>query len=151
MAVAAVVLALGQPMPGADLEREARVIDAMLIAPCCFSQQVSVHHSEAAAEVQRDVRARLVAGQTRQQILDVYVAQYGKRILAEPPAVGFDLMLYLTPIVIFVTTVGMAVVVMRRLTRRASGGIPALATGMPAAVIRPEDNARLDDELRDLD
>jgi cytochrome c-type biogenesis protein CcmH len=112
---------------------------------------VSVHHSEAAAEVQRDVRARLVAGQTRQQILDAYVAQYGKRILAEPPAVGFDVMLYLTPIVIFVTTVGLAVVVMRRLTRRASGGVSASATGVLTTALSPEENARLDDELRDLD
>jgi len=64
---------------------------ALSVAPCCFSQQVSVHPSAAAQEVKRDVRRPLAAGETQQQILDAYVAQYGKHILAEPRAEGFDL------------------------------------------------------------
>src|SRR5450759_2307478 len=87
-------LSIGMPQTGAALEREAREIDAMLVAPCCFSQQVSVHQSAAAQDVKDDVRRRLAAGETRQQILDAYVTEYGKHILAEPPAEGFDLMLY---------------------------------------------------------
>jgi cytochrome c-type biogenesis protein CcmH/NrfF len=83
----------------AEIEREARAIEAMLVAPCCYSQQVSIHESAAADEVRRDVRARLTAGQSRQRILDDYVANYGKRILAVPPARGFDLTLFVTPVV----------------------------------------------------
>ena len=151
MAVAAVALALGQPMPGADLEREARAIDAMLIAPCCFTQQVSVHHSAAAEEVQRDVRARLAAGQSRQQILDAYVAKYGKRILAEPPAAGFDLTLYVMPFVAFVASVGLVAAILRRMTKHPPAGIADAVNGDTAPVSVPDDDARLDDELRDLD
>ena len=90
--VAAVALSFGQPGTAVDVEAEARAIDAMLIAPCCFTQQVSVHPSPAAEDVRRDVRARLAAGQTRQQILDTYLARYGTRILAAPPARGFAVM-----------------------------------------------------------
>jgi cytochrome c-type biogenesis protein CcmH/NrfF len=97
-------------MSPVDLEREARSLEAALIAPCCFSQQVSVHESPASDEVRRDVRARLAAGQTRQQILDAYVKEYGKRILAVPPPEGFDVTLYVTPIAVFVLTAVVGVV-----------------------------------------
>ena len=151
LAVTAVALALGQPVSGVDLEREALAIDAMLIAPCCFSQQVSLHQSEAAAEVRRDVRTRLAAGQTRQQILDAYVEQYGKRILAEPPAAGFDMALYVVPIVLFLASAGLVVVIARRFASRAPETISASANSTPITAMSPEENARLDDELRDLD
>ena len=71
--IGALSLAVAGAGVAADVEREAREIEAMLIAPCCFSQQVSVHQSPAADEVRADVRARLAAGETRQQILDAYV------------------------------------------------------------------------------
>jgi len=144
-------LSLAPARPGPDLEIEARAIDAMLIAPCCFRQQVSVHQSPAADEVRLDVRARLAAGQTRRQILDAYVARYGKQILAEPPAIGFDRSLYVMPVVTLLLSAGLVAALLRRFTSHrpspAPGFQPAAALAQPA----PADQARLDDELRDLD
>lgn len=145
----AFAVSVAAALAGADLEREARAIEALLIAPCCFSQQVSVHQSEAAAEVRRDVRARLATGQTREQILEAYVSRYGKRVLAEPPAAGFDLTLHLMPFALLLASVGLAVAVYRRFFAGRAGH-PRLATAAPvpgAAVFE----RRLDDELRDLD
>ncbi len=134
-----------------DLERDARVIDAMLVAPCCFSQPVSVHASPAADDVRRDVRARLAAGETRQQIVDAYVAQYGKRILAAPSADGFDVTLYVLPLVVLLASAGLGVLAIRRFTRGASGE-PAQPGGLAGAGAgSAEDEARLNDELRDMD
>jgi cytochrome c-type biogenesis protein CcmH len=139
-------LALGQSMPGPDLEREARALEAMLIAPCCFSQQVSVHHSPAADDVRKDVRARLAAGQTREQILNAYVGQYGKRILAEPPAEGFDRALYVLPPLLLLGSAALVIWVVRRFSGR------AVAVAEPARVAASGDyDQKLDDELRDLD
>ena len=137
-------MSLGAPQTGVDLDREARAIDEMLVAPCCFTQQVSVHQSSAAEEVKADVRRRLAAGEARQQILDAYVAQYGKHILAEPPARGFDLVLYVVPPIALVGSLGLIALLIRRFSRS-----PAVATPEPPA--SGEDQARLDDELRDLD
>jgi cytochrome c-type biogenesis protein CcmH len=137
-------LTAGAAPPGVDLEREARAIDAKLVAPCCFMQQVSVHQSAAAEEVKADVRRRLIAGETRQQILDAYVAQYGKHILAEPPAEGFDLALYVLPPIGLVASLGLIAWLIRRLSHP-----PAIAaTAAPAS---GDIDARLDEELRDLD
>jgi cytochrome c-type biogenesis protein CcmH len=140
-----VALAFGPALSGADLEREARALEAMLIAPCCFSQQVSVHQSQAANEVRRDVRVRLARGETKQQILDAYVARYGKRILAEPPAAGFDLMLYVLPPLLLIASAALVAVLLRRFSRR-----PAIVPDTPPAESGSY-AARLDDELRDLD
>ncbi len=142
--------AAGPQLSGEALEREARVIDAMLIAPCCYSQQVSVHQSPAADEAKADIRARLSVGQDRQQILAAYVDQYGKRVLAEPPAVGFDLTLYIMPFVVLLGSMGVIALAVRRFTGRASrlGAVAGNGTTVP-----PEADleAKLDDDLRDLD
>jgi cytochrome c-type biogenesis protein CcmH len=145
------VLSLAPLQRGPELEIEARAIDAMLIAPCCFRQQVSLHQSAAADEVRLDVRARLAAGQTRQQILDAYVARYGKVILAEPPAVGFDLSLYVMPFVTLLLSAGLVTALVRRFTRHRVSPAPGFQAAAALAEPRAADQARLDDELRDLD
>lgn len=156
LAVAAAILAaatLSSAQPGgaarpatAVTDRDARAIEAMLVAPCCFTQQVSVHQSQAADEVRRDVRERLANGQSREAIIALYVSRYGKRILAEPPAAGFDLTLYVMPIVLFAATIAVVAFVIRRSVHHQVADAPLDRFAATAA-----ENARLDDELRDLD
>jgi len=145
----------------AALEREARQIETMLIAPCCWREQVSVHQSEAAEQVKQEVRAMLAAGLTRQQVLDRFVSGYGVRILAEPPDAGFGRVLHHAPWVVGLgSVVGLAFFV-RHVTRRRTGNEQpdnehphslAERTG-PGDMAPAEDDLqqRLDDELRDLD
>ena len=129
----------------AALERHAAEIDTKLMATCCFAQQVSVHPSAAAQEAKVDIRRRLKAGETEREILAAYVAQYGKQVLAVPPAEGFDISLYVMPFVILVGGLGVVVLLARRFAQRA---LPELAgTGGLTA----DADQRLDDELRDLD
>jgi cytochrome c-type biogenesis protein CcmH len=140
----------------AVVEAEARRIEAELIAPCCWSQQVSVHQSPAADEIRKDVRLRLARGQTRQQILDDYVVQFGTRILAEPPAKGFTSLLYVLPPVLLVVGAGLVVVLVRRFSSRAAPAAPtaaAPADGAPSATRTPDRayDDRLEDELANLD
>ena len=145
----------------AALEHEARQIETMLIAPCCWREQVSVHQSEAAEQVKQEVRAMLAAGLTRQQVLDRFVSGYGVRILAEPPDAGFGRVLHHAPWVVGLgSVVGLAFFV-RHVTRRRTGNEQpdnehphslAERTG-PGDMAPAEDDLqqRLDDELRDLD
>jgi cytochrome c-type biogenesis protein CcmH len=147
--VMVMALSIAPGLGASDLEREARAIEGMLIAPCCFSQPVADHRSAAADEVRRDIRARLAAGETREQILASYVAQYGVRILAEPPMAGFDLTLYVVPVLLLVASAGLVVAVIRRF---ASGHpVDATAAAGRARLVDQQLESRLDDELRDLD
>ena len=144
------VLSFAAPV-GADsasLEREARHIETMLIAPCCWMQPVSQHQSPASDEVKKQIRQLLAAGNTRQRVLDTFVAQYGERILVEPRLSGFGSVLYAGLALSFILSAAALIAWVRRAARR-RGAAPAAV-----AVTAPEDAvyaARLDDELRDMD
>jgi cytochrome c-type biogenesis protein CcmH len=150
-AAVCLALAMAIPVAAADVEQEARAIEAMLVAPCCWSQQVSVHQSEAANEIKKEVRASLEAGRTRQQILDAYVAKYGTRILIQPPAEGFNATLYVLPIVALVFSAGGVAWIVRRLTRKPMEAerpaAPADTHAEPADGLQ----ARLEEELDEMD
>jgi cytochrome c-type biogenesis protein CcmH len=154
LALTATVAATDQTASQAVIETEARKIEAELIAPCCWSQQVSVHQSPAADEIRKDVRIRLARGQTRQQILDDYVVQFGTRILAEPPAQGFSSLLYVLPPILLLAGAGLVVVLVRRFSSR-TAATPAVAPadGTPPATRSPDRayDDRLEDELANLD
>lgn len=147
----AIVHAQTAPSETANRERLAKQIEAELIAPCCWSQQVSQHESQAATEIRADIRLRLSAGQRHDQILDAYVAEYGGRILAVPPAKGFNYLLFTLPPLLFLATGVLVVLFVRTASRK---GQADRAT--PPAVTSSDTNTRqyeqqLDDELRDLD
>jgi cytochrome c-type biogenesis protein CcmH/NrfF len=141
------LMAGGQAAP--PMEPEAKAIETLLVAPCCFRQQVSEHQSAAADETRKDIRARLSRGATREQILAAYVSQHGERILASPPPAGFSLSLYVLPVVILITTVGVLAGMIGRFVRDRAAPSLAPVGGGPAPDCAAE--RRLDDELRDLD
>jgi cytochrome c-type biogenesis protein CcmH len=131
------------------IEREAREIEALIVAPCCFHQQVSVHQSALAAELKGDIRNRLAAGQTREQILAAYVDRWGTRVLAQPPRQGFSWTLYLAPPIAFALTAAAVFAIVWRFARRTAPDEPSPAppSVLPAAFGYDE---RIDDELADL-
>lgn len=152
-AMFALVLAVQLPAPppalAPELEREARRLETKVIAPCCWSQQVSVHDSPAATQMRADIRQRLAEGQKEEVILAAYVAEYGERILAEPPAKGFTRLLYVMPPILGVVGIGLLIIVVRRFAQRGSAAPAAIAAaGGPANSAM---DRRLDEELRDLD
>jgi cytochrome c-type biogenesis protein CcmH/NrfF len=153
----------GAAVNASPLEREARQIETMLIAPCCWREQVSVHQSEAAEQVKREIREMLSTGMGRQQVLDAFAARYGVRILAVPPAMGFGRVLYHAPWIVGLVSVVGVMLFIRRITRRrvrpTRNGAPAGAeTDATSAPTAPGGDGsgesydeRLDDELRALD
>jgi len=130
------------------IEREAKLLETKLMAPCCWAQQVSLHQSPAADEIKQNIRRLLAEGKTGQQILDGYVAQYGDRILAEPPARGFSAALYVAPWIFLAASVGLVVVVVRRMRTSGPGPAKAEAASAPPDAAESE---RIDEELRNLD
>lgn len=152
IALSLLVALLMAPSPlGPDLEREAREIETKLIAPCCWSQQVSVHFSPAADQIRQDVRKMLAEGKTRDQILDAYVAQYGERILAEPPAHGFNLVLYVLPVMLLILTGAALFLLVRAMTQSTPVAAVAGPPGLPVPTDDDPYARRLQDELEELE
>ena len=127
-----------------EKEEIAGRIEGELMAPCCWAEPVSQHLSPIAEEMRREIRAMLSAGKTEREILDIYVARYGERILTTPPARGFNLLAYIMPWVLAVTGVVAVIVVLKRLLALRSADSPT-----PAVDDRYTD--RIDRELRDLE
>ena len=98
-----------------ELEKEAIAIEGMLIAPCCWRQPVAVHYSPAADEVRAEIRTMLSDGLTRQEILDRFVAEHEMKILAKPPAQGFNLLAYFLPVLFLAMGAVIALVVVKKL------------------------------------
>jgi cytochrome c-type biogenesis protein CcmH/NrfF len=143
-------LLIGSPVAAqsdeSSLEREAKAIETMVIAPCCWSQQVSVHQSPAAEGMKARIREMLGAGMERRQVLEAFESEFGSNILAEPPARGFNLFLYVFPPVAFVLTAAGLWTLVRRMTRNPVPAGSALSTELEARYA-----ARLQDEIEQLD
>ena len=74
-----------------------RELEKEVMAPCCYGAPVSEHESEAAKQVRGQIKQLIGEGRNREEILDMYIAIYGERILAQPRAEGFNLMAYVMP------------------------------------------------------
>jgi cytochrome c-type biogenesis protein CcmH len=81
---------------------EIRTIEEMLVSPCCWREQISLHDTPQAKSLRAEVRSLVLQGRSRQEILAVFVDRYGYRILTTPPAKGFFLLTYLLPSVVAV-------------------------------------------------
>jgi cytochrome c-type biogenesis protein CcmH len=107
-------------------EKEREITDN-LIAPCCWSQTVSQHYSDAADQIRREVHAMVAAGKSRDEILDHYVAQYGERILATPRAKGFNMLVYLLPWTALILGASFLILLIRKLRSPAPSSAPSPA------------------------
>ncbi len=126
---------------------EVRAIEDQLIAPCCWSQPVSEHDSEVAQQIRTEVASMVASGKSRDEILNVFVARYGERILATPRAKGFNTLVYLLPWAALPIGLWILFLLLKKLKS------PAPAPAAPAPLPGPE--SRYDDiiekELRELD
>lgn len=156
----ALSLVLGAPLAWGEvdvaLETQAKHLETLLIAPCCWRQPISEHQSPEASQMQSEIRQMLSEGKTEQQILDHYVEIRGARILSIPPQQGFNRMSFLMPI--FFGVVGLAVVgTLLRKWQRHPVGKSSAAVGDEPQDAPPEHavsdamSRRIQKELDDMD
>jgi cytochrome c-type biogenesis protein CcmH len=121
----------------ADLEGE-------VMCPVC-NTTLDQSSSPAARQIEAFISARIAAGDSKSEIKDKLVAEYGPQILAAPPKKGFDLLAWLLPIV---GLVGGALVLGLLAWRWSRGREP----GPPATVqLSPALERRVDEELARYD
>jgi cytochrome c-type biogenesis protein CcmH/NrfF len=76
-------------------------VSSRVLAPCCWSQPIQIHQSEAAEKVRAEVIADIRQGDDEKQILDRLAAEYGERILGEPRGARGTIA-YVTPFVVLI-------------------------------------------------
>jgi cytochrome c-type biogenesis protein CcmH len=115
-------------------------LEGEVMCPVCGTT-LDQSNSPAAVQIKRVIATRIAAGDTKSQIEDKLVAEYGEAILAAPPRKGFGLVAWWLPVAGIVAA---AVVVGFGAWRWARSREPA-AVGPP---LDPALERRLDDELR---
>lgn len=81
---------------------EVNAVAKQLYCPVCENIPLDACGTQACEQWRGIIRDKLSEGWTEDQIKDYFVAQYGDRVLAEPPREGFNWIVYLVPLFIFV-------------------------------------------------
>lgn len=76
---------------------EVNAIAKELYCPVCENVPLDVCPTQACAQWRATIREKLALGWTEREIKDYFVQQYGDRVLATPPAEGFNWLIYLLP------------------------------------------------------
>jgi cytochrome c-type biogenesis protein CcmH len=118
LAFAPAALASEQHPTQAELEGE-------LVCPTC---KTTLDQSSApiAMRMKQFVRTRIAAGDTKSEIKDQLVTQFGKGVLAAPERTGFDLLAWVLPIAGLLAGVTVLTVLAWRWTRRPEDELPLL-------------------------
>jgi cytochrome c-type biogenesis protein CcmH len=138
--LAACVLALACAGSAAASEEHptAAELESELVCPVCDST-LDTSNAEIARRMKARIRERIAAGATKSEIKDEFVAEFGERVLADPPRRGFHLLAWVLPLVGGALAV-VAVAAVARQWRRAG----AAEAGVP---LDEATERRLDDEL----
>ena len=72
-------------------------IAKQLYCPVCENVPLDECTTEACQGWRELIRTRLAEGWTEEEILDYFLAQYGDKVLGEPPRQGLNWLLYLFP------------------------------------------------------
>jgi cytochrome c-type biogenesis protein CcmH len=115
-------------------------LEGEVMCPVCETT-LDQSSSPAAEQIKRLIATRIAAGDTKTQIKDRLVAEYGTAILAAPPHKGFGLVAWWLPVIGIVAAAVTVGVGARRWARSRE---PA-PTGPP---LDAASELRLDDELR---
>lgn len=83
-----------QPTPSDD---QVNALAREIYCPVCENTPLDVCPTKACAQWRELIREKLAQGWTEQQIKNYFAAQYGDRVLAEPPTMGSNPLLYLLP------------------------------------------------------
>jgi cytochrome c-type biogenesis protein CcmH len=81
---------------------EVNAIAKELYCPVCENIPLDVCPTQACAQWRDLIKEKLVAGWSKEQIIQYFVNQYGDRVLAQPPARGLNLLVYILPPLFFV-------------------------------------------------
>ncbi len=141
-----------QPTPSDD---EVNAIARQLYCPVCQNTPLDVCPTEACRQWRELIRQMLQEGKTPNEIKQYFVDNYGIRVLNEPPAAGFNGLIYVLPVAAFIAGLVLLVVGFRTWRNAAKTDQtvenPAPSSGRKKPRKSGEEKeyaARLEEELR---
>jgi cytochrome c-type biogenesis protein CcmH/NrfF len=105
-----------------------RQLFGKFIAPCCWRENLLVHHSPKADELRAEIRRWVAAGWTDERIQGELVRTYSKRILSLPEGTQGQALWWAPWIVAAGGVAAVVMVIQRSLRRQPAEGAGELAT-----------------------
>jgi cytochrome c-type biogenesis protein CcmH len=125
-----------------ELERE-------VICPTCHTL-LELSNAPIANRMRAFISARIAAGDTKSEIKEKLVAQFGEAVLAAPPKRGFNLLAWMLPLAgVGIGAAALALLARRWRRARAPAAVDPSSNGR--APLDPELERRLDEELARFD
>ena len=139
------LLVLAAPASAAEKPTLADLEDEVICPTCETTLELS--NSPVATQMRAFIRERIAAGDSKQEIKDELVAEFGEGVLAAPPKSGFNLIAWALPLAGILA----ALVAVTLLARRYVRARPEPAAAGAAPPLDPELDRRVDDELARFD
>ena len=108
---------LGQQVD-TPIEEVAQGINRSLMCPVCPSETIDQSRVELAQQMRDLVVVMLEDGMSKEEILDFFVSRYGEDVLAAPPKSGFNILVWVVPVLALPVVVTILVMVLRNMRRR---------------------------------
>lgn len=101
-----------------QLERDTRQLAQELRCPVCQGLSLQDSPAELSQEMRAIIREQLVAGKTVPEVKAYFVEKYGEWVLLEPKASGFNLTVYVLPVLMLLGGAVFLYSVARKWTRQ---------------------------------
>lgn len=93
-----VIAATGDQGPQSDGERVSELA-ATIRCPQCRGQSVAESNVTIAREIRADIRTRVAAGESDDEIRQIYIDRFGRSVVLTPDATGFTGLVWIVPVV----------------------------------------------------
>jgi cytochrome c-type biogenesis protein CcmH len=87
--------------PNAPTDDEVNAIAKQMYCPVCENVPLDVCPTQACIEWRNLIREKLASGWSEQEIKNYFVEQFGDRLLATPPPIGLNWLVYIVPPIVF--------------------------------------------------
>jgi cytochrome c-type biogenesis protein CcmH len=134
-----------EPLPQSPSDDEVNAIAKQLYCPVCENIPLDVCPTQACAQWRELIREKLVEGWSEDEIKTYFVAQYGDRVLAQPPASGLNWLVYIIPPLAILGGIYILYRALRAWRQPPEGEIEAQPT---IEAVDDDYVARIEDELR---
>ncbi|MEI8131432.1 MAG: cytochrome c-type biogenesis protein [Leptolinea sp.] len=111
-----------QPTPSDD---QVNKLAKEMYCPVCENTPLDVCPTQSCAQWRDLIRQKMQIGWSDQQIKDYFVAQYGDRVLSEPPARGLNWLIYILPPLFILGAAFILYRVLRKMKQQTASSMPA--------------------------
>lgn len=148
LAAAWIITGASAPIGAATSKTPATAIEGSLTCQCGCQQTVSGCNHEGCgskAEMQAMAEKEVASGKDSAAILQDFVLRYGTQVLATPPPNGFNLTVWILPILGGIIGLTLVVLLVRRWRQ-----VPATTAPVESSPVDPQVLAEVEEEMKHL-